>query len=408
MPDPTDAGTEPPVATLLGSAAAGWPVPGCRCRSCLSTGRPADHPAVRELGLRVGDLVIGRAGDGTGSVRVGAERAVPVVVGSAVEHDGVRLIGLPGAGGSTLAVVGSGAGTVLWAPVGGLLPAATLDALAEADLDAAALALPGGAGTTGGTGTGGAPVDAAELGRTLAALRRVGAVQPGCDLVAIGLHHGADPGRYGPVLAGWGVRIAPDGAPLGRGHAAADGAAPARTLVLGAAASGKSAHAESLLVADAEVDYLPTGPAPGPDDADWAARVHRHVERRPPWWRTLEGIDLVTALDTPGPALLVDSIGSWVAAALGRSGAWDDADGWRQRYETEADTVVDGWRQARRRVVAVAEETGWGVVPATRSGGVFRDAVGRLNARLATETERVVLVVAGRPVDLDPSRGGAW
>jgi adenosylcobinamide kinase/adenosylcobinamide-phosphate guanylyltransferase len=51
-------------------------------------------------------------------------------------------------------------------------------------------------------------------------------------------------------------------------------------------------------------------------------------------------------------------------------------------------------------VVAVSNEVGSGVVPATASGRRFRDLLGRLNAAVAAESESVVLVVAGRPVVL--------
>ena len=43
---------------------------------------------------------------------------------------------------------------------------------------------------------------------------------------------------------------------------------------------------------------------------------------------------------------------------------------------------------------------GWSVVPATASGRAFRDALGRLNQRLARESEETALVVAGRVLEL--------
>ena len=46
-------------------------------------------------------------------------------------------------------------------------------------------------------------------------------------------------------------------------------------------------------------------------------------------------------------------------------------------------------------MVAVSNEVGSGVVPATWSGRLFRDELGRLNAAVAAASERVDLVVAG-------------
>ena len=53
--------------------------------------------------------------------------------------------------------------------------------------------------------------------------------------------------------------------------------------------------------------------------------------------------------------------------------------------------------------MAVSNEVGQGVVPATVSGRLFREALGRLNVTVAAESEEVVLLVAGRPLML---RGG--
>ena len=58
------------------------------------------------------------------------------------------------------------------------------------------------------------------------------------------------------------------------------------------------------------------------------------------------------------------------------------------------------WRATRRRVVAVTNEVGQGVVPATAAGRRFRDVMGVLNARLAAATEDVRWCVAGRVVPL--------
>jgi adenosylcobinamide kinase/adenosylcobinamide-phosphate guanylyltransferase len=54
-------------------------------------------------------------------------------------------------------------------------------------------------------------------------------------------------------------------------------------------------------------------------------------------------------------------------------------------------------------VVAVSDETGMGVVPATSAGRLFRDELGRLNQALAAESEETELVIAGRVVPL-----GTW
>jgi adenosylcobinamide kinase/adenosylcobinamide-phosphate guanylyltransferase len=48
-------------------------------------------------------------------------------------------------------------------------------------------------------------------------------------------------------------------------------------------------------------------------------------------------------------------------------------------------------------VVAVSNEVGSGIVPATPAGRRFRDELGVLNARVATGAQRVWLLTAGLP-----------
>ena len=60
---------------------------------------------------------------------------------------------------------------------------------------------------------------------------------------------------------------------------------PRRVLVLGGARSGKSSFAEDLLARERTVDYVACGLVPDDSDAEWADRVARHRDRRPPSWR---------------------------------------------------------------------------------------------------------------------------
>ena len=334
---------------------------------------------------------MGGVGSGPVAVWFGDGPPQPVRPGDAVDRAGMRMIGLPAGEDGVALVVGVPGGparTVLWSAGAGRLPEQTVESLAGAELDVAVLCLGPGEGAPG-------------LAHALARLRAVDALAPGCDVVAVGFDHTLDPGRLGPPLAEWGVRIAPDGTRLGPAYRARRPAPPLRTLVLGPASSGKSAAAEALLAAEPEVAYVPTGAAPSGEDLEWAARVNRHRQRRPGWWATLEGADPVQVLGTPGPPVLLDSLGTWAARVLDRCGAWNDVTGWRNRFDAEVGALVQAWRTTSRQVVAVGEETGWGVVPGSASGRRFREALGDLTSRLAAESERVLLVVAGRIVPLD-------
>jgi len=171
-------------------------------------------------------------------------------------------------------------------------------------------------------------------------------------------------------------------------------------LVLGGARSGKSARAELRLAGEPDVTYVAAG-AGRADDAEWAARVAAHRARRPAWWRTTETTDLAGVLAAARGALLIDGIGTWLAAVLGECGAWaGGGDRWAARLAARTEELVRAWRQTRARVVAVSDEAGLGVVPGTRAGRLFRDELGRLNQALAAESEETELVIAGRALPL--------
>ena len=135
-------------------------------------------------------------------------------------------------------------------------------------------------------------------------------------------------------------------------------------------------------------------------DQEWADRLAEHRARRPAWWDTIETADVLPALAATGPPVLLDSVGTWLAAAMDRAGAWAGAPGWQDRVDGDVERLLGAWRQVARTVVAVSDEVGWGSVPAFASARRFAAALGRLNQRLAAESERVLLVVAGRALEL--------
>lgn len=171
--------------------------------------------------------------------------------------------------------------------------------------------------------------------------------------------------------------------------------APHRTLLLGGARSGKSGEAELRLAAHPYVTYVATAQL-GTDDPEWAARIAAHRDRRPSWWRTEETVDVARVLRAGTGAVLIDGIGTWLTAAMDASGGWADPEAVRPRI----DELIEAWRTTDAHVVAVSDEVGLSPVPMTPAGRMFRDILGRLNQRLAAESEEAALIVAGRIVDL--------
>jgi adenosylcobinamide kinase/adenosylcobinamide-phosphate guanylyltransferase len=172
-------------------------------------------------------------------------------------------------------------------------------------------------------------------------------------------------------------------------------AGPWRSLILGGARSGKSEEAERRVLAGGHVTYAATGIMHG-DDPEWRARIATHRERRPPWWDTVETIDLAGLLRTAKGTLLIDGLGTWLTAMFDALGAWE----YPRAVEPRIEELTESWRQTEAHVVAVGDEVGMSVVPESASGRAFRDALGRLNQRLAAESEETALVVAGRVVEL--------
>lgn len=171
--------------------------------------------------------------------------------------------------------------------------------------------------------------------------------------------------------------------------------------MLGGARSGKSAHAEGLLGAGAAT-YVATGRR-DPGDPEWSDRIARHVARRPPAWRTVE-TDPIAVLREAGPddpPILLDDVATWLTGVLDDTGAWD---GSPEAARAECARLVEAVAACAAPLVLVSAEVGLGVVPSTRSGRLFRDELGALNAALADRCAEVVLLVAGIPLRLRPGR----
>ncbi|WP_299530877.1 bifunctional adenosylcobinamide kinase/adenosylcobinamide-phosphate guanylyltransferase [uncultured Streptomyces sp.] len=245
--------------------------------------------------------------------------------------------------------------------------------------------------------------DVAGRPEAVARLRAAGAVGAATDVVAVHVGHDAPPGaELERRLAAGGARTVPDGTTLVVGAYEGGPDVPRRTLVTGGARSGKSVEAERRLETCPDVVYVATG-GRRDGDAEWAARIGTHRERRPASWRTEETCELADLLTADGPPLLIDCLSLWLTDAMDRVDAWDDArweDGGRQALRERVGELVAAVRGTRRTVVAVTNEVGSGVVPATAAGRRFRDELGRLNAAIAAECETVLLVVAGIAVPL--------
>jgi adenosylcobinamide kinase / adenosylcobinamide-phosphate guanylyltransferase len=175
-----------------------------------------------------------------------------------------------------------------------------------------------------------------------------------------------------------------------------------RTLVLGGIKSGKSRWAEAAIAESLgpvePVRYLATGSVMDTDPA-WLRRIAQHRDRRPSHWSTVESDDIPTHLRQPPAApTLVDDVPGWLTAVLDRRG-WESGS-----VSADVDEMLAAVSSFDSPLVLVSHEVGLTIVAATVSGRRFTDELGALNQRLATLCDRVVLMVAGQPLQIKPPR----
>ncbi|MDA1090676.1 MAG: bifunctional adenosylcobinamide kinase/adenosylcobinamide-phosphate guanylyltransferase [Proteobacteria bacterium] len=162
------------------------------------------------------------------------------------------------------------------------------------------------------------------------------------------------------------------------------------TLVLGGARSGKSLYAETLLDGFANKIYLATAEAKEVErDAEMAARIAEHRERRGPEWQTVEEPLALTswlaAHSTPDHPVLVDCLTLWLSNILGAN---RDVDG-------DIRALADGLGSCAAPVVLVSNEVGLGIVPDNALARAYMDNAGRMNQAVAAAADRVVVMHAG-------------
>jgi adenosylcobinamide kinase/adenosylcobinamide-phosphate guanylyltransferase len=235
---------------------------------------------------------------------------------------------------------------------------------------------------------------------------------------------------------------------------------PTVTLITGGARSGKSRYALELAAPWRRRVYVA---AAEPLDEEMRRRIEHHRGERGPGWTTIEEpVDLAGAIGRLAPeteVVVVDCLTVWLGNLIHRAspaaGSASAAAG-----DSEADAAIAGAAApayggaavpdpplvgpfgeeapaaASRSVgsgaadladprsfpeiasflssldappcplILVTNELGWGIVPDNALARAFRDLAGRVNEEAARRADRVVLMVAGRPLALPGGRGG--
>lgn len=167
-----------------------------------------------------------------------------------------------------------------------------------------------------------------------------------------------------------------------------------RELILGGMRSGKSRLAEQHAQASGlPVTYLATATV---DDDEMRARIAHHQAQRPDHWQLVEEpLALAAALQrhaAAGHCVLVDCLTLWLTNLLC---AQDEP-----KLRQEVSALLKILPSLPGFIILVSNETGMGVVPLGELTRRYCDEAGRLHQAVAQCCERVILTVAGLPLNL--------
>jgi len=166
---------------------------------------------------------------------------------------------------------------------------------------------------------------------------------------------------------------------------------PCSTLVLGGARSGKSRYAEEQVEAYEKGLYLATAEALS-DDAEMAARITKHQDRRGDVWKTIEEpleiANIISSQSAADRPILVDCLTLWLSNLM------------FAKRDTDAATaeLIAALEKSTAPVVLVSNEVGLGIVPENALAREFRDKAGIMNQVVAAACDRVVFMAAGLPL----------
>ena len=164
--------------------------------------------------------------------------------------------------------------------------------------------------------------------------------------------------------------------------------------ITGPTRSGKSQLAEFLIKDHKFVTYIATS-KPRPTDPDWQNRIEVHKQRRPNSWTLVEHPkDICKVIDSIGEnqSILLDSLGGLVENYL-----IEDDDKW-EIFQTK---FLNCLTTNDLCIVVVSEEVGWGIVPSTPIGHLFRERHSNLTSLVCRYSKNKWLALNGTAIDLD-------
>ncbi|HEX9636540.1 MAG TPA: bifunctional adenosylcobinamide kinase/adenosylcobinamide-phosphate guanylyltransferase [Acidobacteriota bacterium] len=169
--------------------------------------------------------------------------------------------------------------------------------------------------------------------------------------------------------------------------------APELIVITGGARSGKSRHALAWAAQFRRRAFIAT--AQELDD-EMRDRIARHRGERGSAWTTFEEpIRLAAALrraQQDHDAVVVDCLTFWLSNLILQPRRID--------LERPVQELLGVLERRRAAIALVTNEVGSGIVPENPLARRFRDLCGQLNQQVGDRADRVILVVAGRALEL--------
>jgi adenosylcobinamide kinase/adenosylcobinamide-phosphate guanylyltransferase len=172
-------------------------------------------------------------------------------------------------------------------------------------------------------------------------------------------------------------------------------------LIQGGVRSGKSSFAELIAkkIAGLDVIYLASGVV---TDSEMELRIEKHQKQRPSEWQTVEEAYSISSYlknIEKNKTILFDCLTTYLGNLIFKK---QNKDFEKMEFEilAEIEIILKIAIKKNLNLIIVQNETGKGVVPASKMGRNFRDISGRA-ARMAAEyADKVYLVQAGLPLEI--------
>lgn len=173
-------------------------------------------------------------------------------------------------------------------------------------------------------------------------------------------------------------------------------------LVTGGARSGKSKFAEELAlkIGKNRAAYIATAQI---FDDEMKSRVKIHRARRGNEWTTFESPfnadKIILEAAKNFDVILFDCVTIYLSNFLCNENLDDDEKIFSD-FEKLIENLIDAAKKSDATIIFVSNEVGAGIVPENKLARKFRDLAGLANQKIAAESEKVFLTVAGLAVDI--------